>query len=189
MKETLGLVAVALSIIGHAPYIVDVVRKKTKPHIFTWIVWSVVTILAFFGQWASGGGAGSWTTAVSGVIAILIMVLALSRGTKDISTLDKVFFIAALLAIVPWYLTKDPTFSVVIITVIDVFAFLPTLRKTFRDPSSETFVTYALNVVRHGLSIFALGAYNLATVLYPAALMIMNVSLVVAMMWPRRKSS
>ncbi|MEK7071241.1 MAG: hypothetical protein AAB966_05530, partial [Patescibacteria group bacterium] len=77
MKEVLGLVAVALSIIGHAPYIKDTINKKTKPHVFTWLVWSIVTTLAFLAQWVKGGGAGSWTTGVTGVITIIIMLLAL----------------------------------------------------------------------------------------------------------------
>jgi len=47
VKETIGLIAVALAIIGHIPYIYDIYKGKTKPHIFTWVVWAIVTVLAF----------------------------------------------------------------------------------------------------------------------------------------------
>ncbi len=174
MKELLGLIAVALTIIGHLPYIKDIIKGKTKPHVFTWIVWAVVTILAFLGQWQKGGGAGSWTTGATGLITILIALLSLKKGSRDIRKSDKLFFIAALVSTAPWYLTKDPTISIVIITLIDVFAFIPTIRKTFKSPDSETFFTYALNILRHGLSMTALANYNLATYLYPLSLLIMN---------------
>lgn len=174
MKETIGLIAVLLTIIGHFPYIIDILKNKTKPHVFTWIVWAVVTVLAFFGQWQKGGGAGSWTTGVTGLITILIAILSFRKGSKEITKSDKVFFGLALVSIIPWYITNDPTFSIVIITVIDVFAFLPTVRKTLKDPSSETFFTYALNILRHGLSVVALAHYNVATFLYPTALLVMN---------------
>lgn len=59
MKEIIGLMAVFLSIIGATPYILDTLHKKTKPHIFTWLTWSIVTLLVFLGQWIKGGGAGS----------------------------------------------------------------------------------------------------------------------------------
>ncbi len=174
MKEIIGVVTVILTIIGHAPYIIDTYQKKTKPHIFTWMIWSFVVSLAFLGQWVKGAGAGSWSTGVTGVLVIIITLLALRNKKKDITLLDKVFFGAALIAVIPWYLTKDPTLSVIIATVIDACAFLPTIRKTLKDPKSETLATYALNILRHGLSLLALNSYNLATVLYPTYLLCMN---------------
>ncbi len=174
MKETLGFVTIILSIVGHVPYIIDTVRGKTKPHIFTWIIWSIITLLAFLGQWSKGGGAGSWGTGITGVMAICITLFAIKKGVKDITLSDKVFFVGALLAIIPWYLTKDPTISVIIAAIIDVSAFIPTIRKTIKHPKSETFATYSLNIIRHILSIIALERYNLATVFYPVYLLCMN---------------
>lgn len=174
MKELLGLIAVALTIIGHYPYIKDTIQRRTKPHVFTWIVWALVTLLAFLGQYQKGGGAGSWTTGVTGIITIAIAILALKNGTKDITRSDKIFFTAALLSVIPWLLTSDPTISVVILTFIDASAFIPTIRKTLRDRTSETLFTYSLNILRHGLAIAALQNYNLATYLYPSSLLLMN---------------
>lgn len=183
MKEILGVVTILLSIIGHAPYVMDVYKKKTRPHVFTWILWAIVVSIAFFGQWFKGGGAGAWGTGVTGIIVIVIAVLAIRRGTKDITLSDKIFLGLALLAIIPWYLTRDPTLSVVMASFIDLCAFIPTIRKTIKDPKSETQFTYSLNILRHGLSIFALGSYNLATVLYPAYLLVMNSVMTVIIIW------
>lgn len=187
MKETIGLIAVFLTIIGHLPYITDIFKGKTKPHIFTWFVWAIVTILAFIGQWQKGGGAGAWTTGITGIITVFITILAIRNGSRDITNTDKICFIAALIAIIPWYVTKDPTLSIVIITLIDVFAILPTVRKTLKDPSSETLFTYALNILRHGLSVIALANYNLATYLYPAALLIMNLGMTLIILRTKRR--
>src|SRR5258706_12346347 len=118
MKEILGLIAVGISIIGIIPYIFDTLHKKTKPHIFTWLTWSIITILAFLGQLVKGGGAGSWSTGVTGLLAIVVTILAFKNGTKNITKSDKLLFIGALLAIIPWYVTKDPTLSVIIVITI-----------------------------------------------------------------------
>ncbi len=184
MKETLGLITIILSIVGHVPYIIDTVRGKTKPHIFTWIIWSIITLLAFLGQWTKGGGAGSWGTGITGLMAICITIFALKKGTKDITLSDKIFFIGALLAIIPWYLTKDPTLSIIIAAAIDVSAFIPTIRKTIINPKSETFATYSINIIRHILSLVALERYNLATVLYPVYLLSMNLIITIIMFRP-----
>ncbi len=185
MKESLGLITIILSIVGHTPYILDTYRKKTKPHVFTWIIWSVVTLVAFFGQFAKGGAAGSWGTGVTGLMAIIITVLSLRNKRMDITTSDKIFFGTAIVAILIWFLTKDPTISVMIATFIDACAFLPTIRKTLKKPQSETFATYSLNILRHSLSLFALGSYNIATVLYPAYLLVMNTAMTFIMMRPK----
>lgn len=178
MKEIIGLIAVILTFVGIYPYIIDIFRNKTKPHMFTWIVWALVTFIAFLGQWQKGGGPGSWTTGVSGILTIFIALISLKKGTKDITKLDWLMFIGALLGIIPWLLTKDPTLSVVILTIIDVVAFVPTIRKTIKDPGSETFISYVIHAIRHGLSIIALASYNLATIIYPASVGIMNIIII-----------
>lgn len=178
MKEFIGLITVALAFIGLIPYIIDIFRNKTKPHIFTWVVWAMVTFLAFLGQWQKGAGAGSWTTGVTGILTIFIAIISLKKGSRDITKSDIIVFIMALIAIVPWLLTKDPTLSVIILTIVNTLAFIPTIRKTIKDPESETFSSYVIHTFRHSLSILALANYNLATFLYPGVVALSNLAVV-----------
>ncbi|KKP67163.1 MAG: hypothetical protein UR68_C0013G0033 [Candidatus Roizmanbacteria bacterium GW2011_GWA2_35_19] len=187
MKESLGIITIILSVIGHTPYIVDTIRGKTKPHLFTWLTWSIIVTLAFFGQWISGGGAGSWGTGVTGAIVIIIAILAFRKGTKDVTRLDKVFFIGSIISIIPWYITKNPIFSIILVTLIDALAFVPTIRKTINNPASETLFTYLLNILRHGLSLFALGRFNFTTALYPIYLLVMNLLMTIIIYYPKIK--
>jgi len=187
MKEWLGLIAAVMAIAAHVPYVADIIRRKTKPHVFTWLIWAMLTLFVFFGQWERGAGPGSWSTMVAGSISIFVAILSLKYGTKDITKLDKVFFGTALISIIPWYLTKDPTISVLLLTGIDGAAFIPTIRKTANDPSSETLFTYALNVPRHAISIAAIAQYNAATYIYPSMLVIMNVAVVITIVLFRLK--
>lgn len=174
----IGFIAAVLTFVAVAPYIIDIFKNKTKPHIFTWVIWAIVTLLVFFGQWQKGGGPGSWTTGIAGIITIFIALISFKKGSKDITKLDIAMFIGALLGIVPWLLAKDPTLSVIILTIIDVLAFIPTIRKTIKDPQSETFISYVLHAIRHSLSIIALLNYNLATYIYPASLAVMNLIII-----------
>ncbi|KKQ24519.1 MAG: hypothetical protein US40_C0003G0061 [Candidatus Roizmanbacteria bacterium GW2011_GWC2_37_13] len=175
MKEFIGLVTVILVFVSIIPYIIDIFRNKTKPHMFTWMIWTLTTSLTFFGQWQKGAGAGSWTTATAGLLVVFIALISIKKGSKDIAKFDVIMLVAALLAIFPWMLTKDPTLSVVILTAIDVSGFFPTIRKTIKNPESETFISYVINAIRHSLSIFAIANYNLVTYIYPACLAVMNI--------------
>src|SRR5664280_5719 len=53
-------------------------------------------------------------------------LLSLKYGFKNIRRIDTYCLIIALVGIIPWLLTKDPTISVVIAVTIDLFAFSST---------------------------------------------------------------
>ncbi len=79
-----------------------------------------------------------------------------------------------MLGIIPWVLFRDPTISVIIVVAIDLIAFIPTLRKTWLDPATETPMLYSMNVSRHILTLFSLQAYNIATTLHSIAMIVTN---------------
>jgi hypothetical protein len=88
--------------------------------------------------------------------------------------MDTVLLVLAILGFIPWILTKDPTISVIIAVSIDFIAFVPTLRKTWLDPKTETPVLYSMNVLRHILMLFSLQAYNVATTLHSIVMITTN---------------
>ena len=187
MEETIGIIAVILNIVGMVPYILSIYRGKTKPHLFSNIIWAVVTTIAFFGQVIKGAGPGAWTTAISALVTVYICILCIRYGTKDVTKSDYIFLIAGLLSIIPWIMTKDPTISVVIATFIDVCGFIPTIRKTWKAPESENLFSWVVNLVRHGISLFALRNFVIATYIYPLALFLMNIITVGAILKKKGK--
>jgi hypothetical protein len=174
MKEILVFVAVIFAIIGNIPYLRDVLKRKVEPHPYTWLVWSVVSLIMFFGQLSKGAGIGAIPTGASEVFTILIFIFSLRYGFKHIVRRDTYFLILALLGLIPWALTNDPTVSVVIVVGIDLIAFIPTLRKARDFPSTENPILYEMNVARHILTLFSLEAHNIATMLHSVAMVLVN---------------
>ena len=116
-------------------------------------------------------------------------VTNVGRLIRDgITTFDALCLVGAFLTVVPWLLTHDPTLFVVFATIIDVSAFFPTIRKTYRQPYTETLSAWAINLLRHGMAILALASYSLATYVYPAALLVMNAVVVAVILSQRRKN-
>lgn len=186
MKETLAIVASLLAIAGNIPYIRDIISKRVQPHPYTWLVWSIVSCIIFFGQVAKGAGIGALPTAASEIFTIIIFFFSLRYGFKNIRKIDTVFLIISLLGIIPWLLTKDPTISVIIAVCIDLTAFVPTLRKTRINPETETPTLYGMNVLRHILMLFSLQAYNIATTLHSIVMITTN-SLMTFLILRKRK--
>lgn len=174
IKIILGVIAAVLALFSSFLYIRDIFRKNTKPHMYTWLIWSIVTTIVFFGQWVSGGGPGSWATGVAALVTIFTLFLSLQGGygTKDITSFDKICLFLAILSILPWVLTQNVLWSVILATLIDLIAFFPTMRKTWHAPRSESLGSMYVDAVKHSLSISSMGTYSLTNIIYPASVLI-----------------
>lgn len=170
----LAVIAAFIAVSGNVPYIRDALRKRVKPHPYTWLVWTIVSGITFFGQLAKGAGIGALPAGVAEVFTVGIFLFSLQYGFKYVAKSDKYYLAAALSGLIPWALFDDPTMSVVIAVCIDLVAFVPTIRKTWDNPRTETPPLYAANVIRHVLTLFSLQAYNVATTLHSIAMIIMN---------------
>lgn len=174
MKLTLAIIAACLAIIGNVPYLRDVIKGKIQPHAYTWFVWTIVSAVTFFGQVAKGAGVGAIPTAASEIFTVIIFLFSLKNGFKHVTKTDTIFLIIALLGLIPWALTNDPTISVIIVVTIDIIGFIPTLRKTWKNPETENPILYSMNAARHFLALGALQAYNIATMFHSLAMIITN---------------
>jgi hypothetical protein len=187
MQQALVGIAVLLAIAGNVPYLRDVITRKIRPHPYTWLVWSIVSGVTFFGQVAKGAGIGAIPTGASELFTIVIFLFSLRYGFANIAKRDTYFLVIALLGLIPWALTKDPTLSVIIVVGIDVVAFIPTLRKSWLQPRTETWTLYAMNVLRHLLTLFSLEAYNIATTLHSFAMIVTNTLMTAFILAPRKR--
>lgn len=186
-KIVLGAIAVIISFIGYIPYYRDVLKGLTKPHAFSWLGWAILEGIGFIAQINQHAGAGAWVTGF-GVLATLgIFYLSLRHGEKDIKLLDWIAFIAGVIAIVLWQVTKNPLTAVILVTVADACLFVPTYRKAWIKPNEETLIEYFFSAIKWTVGILALQHYNATTWLYPASLILTNSLFVFLISLRRRK--
>ena len=189
-KELLSAIAIALTFVLFFPYIRSIQLGKIKPHVFSWVIWGLGTLIVFFAQLADRGGIGAWPIGVSGVITSYIALLAyLRRGDTLITKADWAFFLAALSTLPLWFLTSDPVWAVITLTLSDLIGFGPTIRRAYSHPHEESIVFFGLGAVRNLLVILALEHYSLTTVLFPAAVGLACLLLSLMLVYRRRSLS
>jgi len=187
IKTLLGLVATALVFIGYIPYLRDIVKGKTKPHVYSWFLWSFVTLIAFALQLSGGAGTGAFVTLAAAVMCIAVIVLGFIHNSQvKIVWIDTLFLIFAVVALLLWLVAKQPVLSAILTTLIDLLGFAPTVRKSWNNPHSETLSFYWLNTFRFGLALIALQNYSIITALYPITWLTAN-GLFALMLVLRRK--
>jgi len=186
IKSVFAIVAAVITVTAFFPYIRDLLQGRTQPHIYTWLIWAITQSTAVAGIWYGGGGWGAVNLTVGTFFVFVIFLLSFKYGTRNITTFDTVTFIAALGAIFVWWGLKNPVLAVLLVTAIDVVGYIPTFRKSFEEPWSETVVTWMAFVVGNILSIFALNAFNLLTLTYILTIIVANTVVVCICLIRRR---
>src|SRR2546430_8172016 len=171
VKSFVGIAAVGLNLLAFWPYIGDTLRGKTKPHMYSWLAWTLITGMLFAGQVAGRAGPGAWATGCTTALDLVVFILSIRRGTTDITRSDRMCLGGALAALIGWVLSDSLTLSIVLVTIVDTLAFVPTVRKTLKAPEGETFITYPISSLRCLLSVFAITQYSVITCLYPLAML------------------
>ena len=135
-----GLISSALILIGAGPYIRDILRKKAHPHVLSWLGWGFITALGASAMYADGS---TWPAAIvfANSIACLTIVLfsVINKvGVWQTSFFDWFFFGMGLLGIVLWQTLNLPVLALICALVADFSFGVPTIIKTYKDPSTET---------------------------------------------------
>jgi hypothetical protein len=175
IKNMLGIIATILVFIGYIPYIKDVISKKTTPHVYSWFIWSFLTLIVFFLQLKDGAGSAAYVTLAAGLCCVSVTLLGIYHKNKiEITKTDNVFLVLSLISLVLWLVAEQPLYSAILATSVDIFAFAQTVRKSWNDPYSETLSFYFLNSLRFGLAVLALQKYSVISAIYPISWLAAN---------------
>ncbi len=185
-KTACGTLAAIIGSACFVPYIRDIYRKTTTPHVYTWLIWTILQGTVVIAMFNNHAGFGVLSLATGTVLCAFTCILSIKNGTKNITTFDTICLIGALASICVYIFLKDTLLSIILMSVIDFVGFLPTLRKMYIEPHSETLAMYALFAFSGTFTLLALSEYSLITILYPATLMLINI-IATLVIYMRRK--
>jgi hypothetical protein len=183
IKLWFGLAAAAVAVVNYLPYLIGGIKKTLKPHAFSWIIFTIITATISVAQFSGGAGAGAWATGATSITTFLIALLALRNGGYRVTRSDKLSFLGALIAIPAWIVTENALVAVLILTCIETLGFFPTYRKAFLHPYDESILAFSLTILKYVLALAAMQEYNLVTVLFPIALIILSTILIFEIWW------
>lgn len=186
-KTLLTIVAILFALLAYINYFRDIFRGKTKPHAFTWLIWCVMSTVAFFSQVSDGGGVGTWVLAFTALVDFAIFTASVFKGKTDITNMDWFCLMGAFLGVALFTFNDDPPMSLVIISAVDIIGFIPTVRKSMTKPYQETVVTFGFTSLKYLFAIMALENYTFTTVYYPAVVCLMNALFVIFLLEMRAR--
>ncbi len=187
LHEFFGFLSSVLALVGLVPTLRGIRRGQVHPHMFSWLIWSILLGVVAVAQISGGAGAGAWNSVAALLCCALIAGLSLKYGEKHITRADWVALVCALSAIPLWMATNNPLWSVLLVSFIDCVAYVPTFRKSWHRPWSEAAMSYVLGAAAFALSLAALEQVSFVTAFYPFCIACANIAFV-AMVFVRRRA-
>lgn len=189
MVETLGLIAGGIGIIAYAPYVRDILARRTRPERASWLIWSLEYSVLFAAQIAQGATHSLWLIGLQLLGVLVICGLSVVYGAGRFSRRDIALLMCAGVSLCAWYFTNNAALATVLLISVEIIAVLPTVIKTYRDPASETLSTWALIGVAGLLTLPVVAGGSPMLYMYPASLVLINFGVVAAILYGRRQQA
>ncbi len=166
--ELFGIIAGVIELVAFVPYIVSIFRGKTIPHRGSWIIWTILGFVLLMSYRAAGAEETIWVPLMMFLGPLVITVLSMRYGTGGWEdSLDRYCLVGALVAIVCYFIFDTPLVALSIAILTDVFAAIPTVRKSIWQPYSEDVIAWSLAFIASILNIAAIDTWNLSIAGYP----------------------
>lgn len=181
-----GRLAGAFSLAAFVPYIYSTLRGRTKPNRATWWIWTFVGILLGSSYYSVGAHHTIWVP-VSYVLGPLVTaLLSLRYGVGGWTRLDLTCMVGAGASALLWWHLRSSLSILAINLIIDLLGALPTLRKTYLDPTGEDPLAWTLFLVGNSLNLLAIEKWTLPLTLYPVYMFTPSGLMVLVIFWPRK---
>lgn len=186
MNNALAVAGGLIAIASVVPYILDILRHKTKPNIVSWFTWTVLTGVATAAAFAAHEPRTAILTLASTLCTGAVVVLGLRFGIAKFSLFDILCQVGAVIGLGLWIIFNSPTIGIVVPVTIDFVAALPTLHHAWTKPHEETWQTFLMAAVAPIFTLASLTSYTTASLLYPLYLLIVNPTIAGTILLSRR---
>jgi hypothetical protein len=187
MNNLLTILGAALIVFSGIPYIIDVVKKKSRPNIVSWFTWTLLIGIGGFAALDAHEVNTAIITFADAAQCALILGLGFIYGYAKFGWFDAICQAGAIIGLVLWFTFDSPTVAIVAAITIDLIAALPTYRHSWVSPGEETWQTYFISFVGAGLGLIALADFNVNSLAYPLYVTLLGISMAAVIVIRRRK--
>jgi hypothetical protein len=175
-------IGLGIQLISGVVYCRAAVQKDVTPQRTSWLLWTVSPLIAVCIALEDGATWGVIPIAAAALVPLAVLVFAVStkRGSWKFDALSIVCLVLASAAIV-FELFGSSMIAGFATLVLEVSATLPTLRKAWSSPHSESALSYLLNCLSMATTLFAVYQWTFEQVAFPifAAVLAGGVSIVI----------
>ena len=179
----LVLFSAGLSIYGSYAYIRDTLKGTSKPNRVSFFLWALAPLIGTSA--ALYAHADVWATVrifMSGLMPLLIFLASFINPQSywKLTAFDYLCGAFSVLALVIWGLADSPQLAILFAAIADGFACIPTLRKAWYYPETETGMAYIMSFIAALIIIPAIPVWNIENSAFQIYLLTANTLLMFA---------
>ncbi|MEI6580882.1 MAG: hypothetical protein WCO07_01775 [bacterium] len=153
--EKIIFIGVATNLVGIFWYLKSIIYGGTKPNLVTWSIWALAPLVGVFLQLKAGAGLSVLGVAMAGFGPLLVVILSMFKKDSiwKITKFDIVCGFFSLIALVLYVLTNKIGISIIFAILSDALAAIPTIKKAWQYPETESSTSYAGGIINNILSL------------------------------------
>ncbi len=179
MLEYLVFLAALATLLATFVYVRSMFRGGAKPNRVSWLMWSIAPFIAAAAALSNGVGLAALPVFMSGLSPFIIFSssFVLRNAHWRLTSFDYVCGLLSALALILWFVTKDPNIAIIFAMASDALASVPTLAKAWNHPETEIAWPFLVGVFNAATSFSAIVIWTFSSYAFPAYLMIINLVL------------
>lgn len=179
----LVILSILISLGGSFAYIRDTLAGRTKPNRVSWLMWSLAPLI---GTGAALSAQADWwvtiRTFLAGFLPLLVFIASFinSKSYWKLTLFDIACGACSVLALIVWLLINSPELAILLAVIGDGFAILPTIKKAWKFPETETGLAYIGGFISTILIFPSVPVWNIENSAFQIYLLVANLLLLLA---------
>lgn len=181
----MGIIAGVLAIIDLAVYVLAILgrsyyfgrlRTPTVPNRASWFIWAAIGWIIVFSYHQTGATDTIWFPLAYALGFSIIAVLSIRHGEGGMNWVDGLCLTSAALAAFGWWWYNSPQVALIASLGIETFGSIPTIAKSWKDPSKESKFAWTTCFLASIANLFALNFETASfwVIIYPVYVLILN---------------
>lgn len=179
----LVVLSACISIAGSYAYIRDTLAGRSKPNRVSWSMWAIAPLIGTAA--AISAHADLWSTVrifLAGLLPLLVFLASFINPQSywKLTLFDLLCGVCSIIAFIVWIGIDSPRLAILFAATGDGFASIPTIRKAWHYPETETGITYVASFVSVLLVLPSIPEWNIENSAFQVYLLIANTILLFA---------
>jgi hypothetical protein len=169
ISDKFVILGALFNLVGSSAYALSTVRGRTRPNRVSWFVWSLAAFVAFSAQLSQHVGLRSLMTFMVGFGPLMIFLASFVNKESywKITRFDLLCGGLSLFALVLWRITGVGNVAIALSIGADLLATLPTLKKSFENPSTEHSIPFLTGFISAAITLLTSNSWSFARVAFP----------------------
>ncbi len=180
LPEKIIYIGVLINLVATLWYIKTILYGKTRPNLISWTLWALAPLIATFLQIKAGAGLSFLGPFMAGFGPLVVIIFASikKRGFWKITKFDIICGSLSLFALIFYIITNKLAISISFAILSDALAAIPTIRKSWNFPDTESASAYIGGIINYILSLLIITNWIFSIYSFNVYLIVINLVII-----------